>query len=372
MFSSRICIITTNKKGYSETFIRNHIQHLPFSKKVLYEGLSPVLYDWETEEPLYNPYFYKIQRHFVSKLKPFSEEEFISTYLSAYLKKNKIQIALAEFGPVGANVIEACMKAEVPLIVHFHGDDAHKEGFIKKYNGYQKLIKHAKGVICVSNAMKEQLSRLGFSDQQLHLIPYGIDVSFFSGGNPASSAPTFLAVGRFVDKKAPHLSILAFQKVLKKIPDAKLIMIGTGYLLSACKALARSLGISSQVEFKGICDQNEVQLYMKQSRAFLMHSVTPETGEKEGTPLSILEAGASGLPVISTFHAGIPEAVIHKKTGFLVNEYDIEKMSLYMIELAEKPDLAQQMGEAGKNHIKSSYSLNQQIKKLADVIKSCV
>ncbi len=103
-----------------------------------------------------------------------------------------------------------------------------------------------------------------------------------------------------------------------------------------------------------------------------MHSVTPETGEKEGTPLSILEAGAAGLPVVSTFHAGIPEAVIHNQTGFLTEEYDIAKMAEYMIELAKKPDLAQQMGEVGRDHIKNTYNLNRQIQKLADVISDCL
>jgi glycosyltransferase involved in cell wall biosynthesis len=334
--------------------------------------MSPVLYNWETEEPLCNPYFYKIKKHLFSKLGTFSEESFISTYLSTFLKKHKIQVVLAEFGPVGENVVGACEIAKIPLVVHFHGDDAHKKEYINRYNGYQKLVKYAKEVVCVSSTMKEQLTRIGFSNQQLHLIPYGIDVSFFSGGNSATSAPVFLAVGRFVDKKAPHLSILAFEKVLKKVPDAHLIMIGAGPLLSACKALVQSLGITAQVDFKGICTPNEVQQYMKNARAFLMHSVTPETGEKEGTPVSILEASASGLPVISTFHAGISEAVLHEKTGFLVNEYDIEKMSCYMIKLAENPSLAQQMGEAGKKHIKASYSLHQQTNKLADVIRSCV
>lgn len=369
MPSTRICLITTGKKGYSETFIRNHIKHLPFQKNVLYGGMSGILYDWNSDSPLINPFLYKIRKFLISRRGTFSSSKFVAGYLSRYLKKYRIQVVLAEFGPVGDNVLHACLKAKVPLVVHFHGDDAHGEKFINNSNGYQKLIKHAKAVICVSNAMKYSLSRLGFSEQQLHLIPYGIDTSFFSNGNPATSAPIFLAVGRFVDKKAPHLLILAFKKVLEKIPDARLVMIGTGHLLSACKSLVQSLGISSQVEFKGVCNQDEIQSYMKQARAFLMHSVTPESGEKEGTPLSILEASATGLPVISTFHAGIPEAVIHSKTGFLVNEHDIENMAKYIVELAGQPDLAQRMGEEGKKHIAANYDLSSQILKLAAVVE---
>lgn len=368
MSSTKLCIITTNKKGYSETFIRNHIEKLPFLKKTLYNGHLSILYDWDTDKPLSNLLLHKIQKRFFADTSS-TNEKYISTYLPQYLKQNKIQAVLAEFGPVGVNVLSACMKANVPLIVHFHGDDAHADKYVQKYQRYQKLVKHANAVICVSNTMLNQLKEYGFSNEQLHLIPYGIDTSFFKATNPLNAPPVFVAVGRFVDKKAPYLTILAFEKVIKKVPEARLIMIGTGPLLVACKGLAHALGISESIEFKGVCNPDEVQQNIQGARAFVMHSVTPETGEKEGTPLSILEASASGLPVISTFHAGIAEAVVHEKTGFLVNEYDFSQMAEFMIQLAEIPELAQQMGKEGRKHITSNYEIQQQISKLALVVK---
>ncbi len=353
--------------GYSETFIRNHINHLPFEKKVLYHGHLPVLYDWHTDKPISSQLLYK------AKLKLFRNfsykpTEYVSTYLPRYLKKNKIDVVLAEFGPVGANVQDACFKAQIPLIVHFHGDDAHAFTYRNKFQNYQELVKHVNSVVCVSESMRNQLREYGFSENQLNLIPYGIDTSFFSNSDPFNAPSVFISIGRFVNKKAPHLTILAFAEVLKEIPNAQLIFVGTGSLLVACKELAQALKISTKIKFKGVCTQEEVQQIIRSARAFVMHSVTPETGEKEGTPLSILEASASGLPVVSTFHAGISEAVIHKKTGLLVDEFDYKQMAEFMVQLAKDPELAQKMGKSGQEHIQRNYHLPTQIAKLTELI----
>ena len=360
----RIGIITTNKGTYSETFIKNHINELPFDKKVLYGGLS-LLRDWNTEQPLLYPLVMKL----ANKLSPRRASRLQTYRLARWIKKNKIQVVLAEFGPVGEQVIDACRQVNVPLVVHFHGDDAHAKKFIVPYNGYQRLTRHATAVIGVSKPMVKQLISLGFPKEKVHLIPYGIDTAFFAQGSPRSSPPDFVAVGRFVDKKAPHLTILAFSSVLQEVPNATLTLIGTGPLLTACKVLVDALQITEQVTFRGVCSPEQVQLQLQRSRAFLMHSVTPDTGGKEGTPLSILEASATGLPVVSTRHAGIPEAIVHGTSGFLVEERDIKRMAHYMTVLAKDASLAQQMGEAGQKHIAAHYNLSEQIAKLAAMIK---
>lgn len=368
-----IGIITTSKKNYSETFIRNHIQHLPFEKKVLYGGLSSLLFDWNTEKSLYNPYLYKVKKHLFSRWEIYNDEEIITSYLSSYLKKYKLRAVLAEFGPVGANVLKACLKTNVPLVVHFHGDDAHHHDFLEKYaENYRKLGQYAAAIIYVSETMKMQLLSLGIPENKIHKIVYGIDLGLFKGGKPAEVPPVFLAVGRFVDKKAPHLTILAFSKIIQEVPAARLIMVGTGPLLNGCRALVKALHIEEAVMFKGACTQDQVLELIKSSRAFIQHSVTPETGEKEGTPLSILEACAVGLPVVSTFHAGIPEAVLHEETGFLVQEYDIDSMAAYMLQLAKNPKLARKMGEKGSLHIARNNNLESQIAKLARVIENAI
>jgi len=104
------------------------------------------------------------------------------------------------------------------------------------------------------------------------------------------------------------------------------------------------------------------------ARLFVQHSVIAPSGDSEGLPNSILEAASIGLPVVSTFHAGIPEAVRDKQTGFLVKEHDIDGMAGYMIELLTNDELAVSMGKNARKHIENNYSLEGKKKNLLNIL----
>jgi glycosyltransferase involved in cell wall biosynthesis len=94
--------------------------------------------------------------------------------------------------------------------------------------------------------------------------------------------------------------------------------------------------------------------------------------DTEGTPVSILEASASGLPVVSTRHAGIPDVIIHERSGYIVEERDVEKMADYMIRLLKNPSLAKDMGSWGKENIRANFSMTRHISLLSEILlKAC-
>ena len=97
--------------------------------------------------------------------------------------------------------------------------------------------------------------------------------------------------------------------------------------------------------------------------------VTAVNGDTEGTPVGILEACASGLPIISTLHGGIKDAVNHAKTGYLVEENNVENMANYMIQVCENPLKAKEMGLNGRCHIEYNYQQKNQIQKIYNSIK---
>src|SRR3546814_21143924 len=101
-------------------------------------------------------------------------------------------------------------------------------------------------------------------------------------------------------------------------------MAGIGPLWQQTKELAARLNLEKAIDFAGVLTHEQVYERMKHTRAFVQHSVTAAAGDSEGTPNSILEASAAGLPVVSTRHAGIKEAVRHEETGFLVEEHDVD------------------------------------------------
>jgi glycosyltransferase involved in cell wall biosynthesis len=162
--------------------------------------------------------------------------------------------------------------------------------------------------------------------------------------------------------------IQAFAKCVKEFSDAKLIMIGEGELLQKSKALVEELKLTDSVQFTGALSQTDIALQYSNAMALVQHSITTAENDSEGTPLAIMEAGATGLPVISTWHAGIPDVVDDGITGFLVKEKDVNAMAEKMIYILENPLVAGSMGERAHEKITTQYSLEQYTKKKWEVI----
>jgi glycosyltransferase involved in cell wall biosynthesis len=259
------------------------------------------------------------------------------------------------------------------LIVHFHGYDASVNSVLAEHKEtYPRMFKIASAIIAVSRAMQRKLIALGAPEEKVHYNPYGVDCAQFSGADPEAAPPVFLAVGRFTEKKAPQITVSAFAGILESCPEARLRMIGAGLLLEKCQKLATDLGIEDAIEFLGAQPHSVIMREMQQARCLVQHSVVSPTGDSEGTPVTILEAGATGLPVVSTRHAGIPDVVIEGETGFLVDEHDDASMAEQMVRLAREPELAGMMGRAARTHVQKNFSKQQWIGSLWSIIESCI
>lgn len=358
-----------NKLNYSETFVDAHIRLLPDPKVVLYGGFFP-LYKPDGSlliESKAGLISYFIQKRLFKKKNIAVRTKALVKYLSA----NKIDVAFAEYGPTGALIAEACSVLNIPLIVNFHGFDIHHQPTVAEYlPSYQKMFKTAYAVIGVSRYMVSELIRIGLAPAKAVFNSCGVETSFFLPAPVSGSAPVFLSVARFAEKKGPLQVIEAFKLVLAQVPEAKLIMAGTGPLLEQSKKFAGELGIESSIDFKGIMTQQEIVGLMAISRAFVQHSRTAPSGDMEGTPVSVLEASSAGLPVISTRHAGIIDAVLENITGFLVDEMDVYKMSEHMITLARDPVLAAELGSRGRAHMIENYEMSARIATISGLLHS--
>jgi glycosyltransferase involved in cell wall biosynthesis len=144
-----------------------------------------------------------------------------------------------------------------------------------------------------------------------------------------------LQVGRFVEKKGHEYTIKALASLKKIFSNWRMSFVGDGPLLSKCQELAKDLGLDKQILFLGPLPPSRIAALMAQADAFLHHSVTATNGDQEGIPISIMEAMASGLPVISTMHSGIPELVENEVTGFLVPERNLERYTSALERLLE-------------------------------------
>ena len=371
MHTFNLCIIKPNKDSFSETFIQEHINRLPGNKKVLYGGSFPV-YDDKGNYLIKSKIgllSYLIQKRIFKK----KDIKIRTLALVAYLEAHKIDVVFAEYGTVGAMVTEACRLANKPLVIHYHGADVHHRKTVSEYlEFYKKAFQYASAFIAVSGDMVEELKRLGAPADKIHLASCGVDTAKFPQIDISGSNPNFLAIGRFVEKKSPQSIVKAFKIVSDQIPNARLWMVGQGPLFDDTRQLASGIGLADRIVFTGVLKTPAIKELVQQSRVFVQHSVTAVDGDKEGTPVTILEAGSSGLAIVSTKHAGIKEAVLDGQTGYLVNEHDIRGMADYMIKFATDIELAVKMGNDEAQHIRKNYDIRDRIATLAAILENAI
>ncbi len=369
----KICIARSEKGRYSETFIKNQIDYLSTYAEVfpVYDGRLP---QRSEDGSFLAPLPIRVGNLIVRAITGKRNNYFGNYGLKHFLKTNKIDVVLAEYGMAGVHILPVCRSLDIPMVVHFHGFDATQKKVLDQYGErYKVMFQQAAGIIAVSIEMKNKLISLEAPEEKISLIPYGIDLSKFCADSSRKKANIFLAVGRFIGKKSPMSTIRAFAEVKKKATDAKLIMIGKkDNLFQECEALAKELQLENDIIFPGIKAPAEIVAYMQEATVFVQHSVTAANGDKEGTPNTVLEAAACELPVVSTYHAGIPEAVINGRTGWLVKESDVQGMADYMLQLIQQPGKAIEMGREGRKHIEAHYDLKEQIKKLFEVLRKSV
>ena len=364
----RVCIV---QRSFTvvPTFIRAHAERLPGVVGVVSRDLGvpalngePVRCDERPRTALQ-----RFTRILQGRGKVWEDDR---AYETAF-RRTRADVILAEYGTHGVSILKACQRAAVPLVVHFHGADASRHKVLRRYSaGYRRMFTQAAAVIAVSRAMERKLISVGCPPGKLVYLPYGVDCDTFVGARPLTAPPQFLAVGRMVEKKAPNLTLMAFARVLEQCPDARLRMIGDGKLLDTCRNLAASLALDHAVAFLGSQSHETVRQEMHHARAFVQHSVTAADGDSEGTPVAILEAGAAGLPVVSTRHAGIPEVVVEGKTGLLVDEGRTDDMARHMLTLANDPSLADELGRNAAVHVRRHYTMAQNINRLTHVLEA--
>jgi glycosyltransferase involved in cell wall biosynthesis len=166
---------------------------------------------------------------------------------------------------------------------------------------------------------------------------------FFSAAAPVYGE-SIVSVGGLDDRKGMDTVIRAFAQVAS--PAARLVVVGGGPLKGALEQLARNLGVSKRVEFTGALATADVIARLNAARAFVIGS------RMDTSPNVVSEAHAIGLPVIGTAVGGIPEMIDEGKDGFLVARDDVPAMAERMTRLMQDRDLAQALGEAGREKVR--------------------
>ncbi|MFD2371713.1 glycosyltransferase [Brevibacillus sp. GCM10020057] len=292
--------------------------------------------------------------------------------LSAWLKKRKIKCLHARFGPAGLELLPFARKTGIPLITSFHGFDATKR--VRTNPRYRKalrkLFRKGKAFTVVSDHMKRRLIRLGCPAKKITLIRSGIDLRKFPMLPPQpveDGAFRLLSVGRLTEKKGMDTLVRAFASVRKKHPRAKLVIVGEGDQKPKLRRLIKKYRLGKQVVLKGALPHQEVQREMARCHLFVIACKTARNGDQEGIPNVLMEAMATGRPVVTTHHAGIPELVKHKETGYLVPERAPAKLGRMLNRVLDSQEEWPQVVERAREKVERNHNIDRQREKLEEL-----
>jgi len=266
-----------------------------------------------------------------------------------FLKRYGAGVIMGEYLDVSHAFFIATRELRIPFFAHAHGYDISQRirqpEWVSRYLDYRECA----GVITVSEHSRKILIGIGLPAGMIHTIPCSTDVPEELPDPPAHPGEIrCVAVGRMVPKKAPLLLLEAFRIAADQVPGLRLDFIGGGLLFEEASRFVIDHRLADRVRLHGAQKSDYVKRYLSDADIFVQHSRTdPETGDTEGLPVGVLEAMAQGIPVVSTRHAGIPEAVEEGATGLLGDEGDTEAMAESIVRLAKDESLRRRLGCAG-------------------------
>lgn len=286
----------------------------------------------------------------------------------AFIKEYNIKAIHAHKGNHGARILPLAREYGIPLITSFRGQDAsaHHNYFEINREKFSDLMKHGSLFLPVCQYFRKEMIQLGFPANRIGVLYGGIDLDRFSYSvrrKPRRRKFRILSVGRFVEKKGFDILLVAFAMVHEKYPNTELVIVGKGSdkYKEKLEEIVKLLHIQDAVHFKEPMHNQFIAEEMKNAHLFCLPSYTTNKGNIEGIPNVLKEAMASGLPVISTKHAGIPELIQHGKSGWLVGERDIEGLAKGMGKLLNNTRWWAKLSYHARVKVNKDFNLTRQI-----------
>jgi glycosyltransferase involved in cell wall biosynthesis len=296
-------------------------------------------------------------------------ERYERDQLAEFWELHNVRTVLAEYLQFAVQYVGLAKELGINFYAHAHGLDCsvllRQENWIVRYREFNQ----ASGVIVVSGKMKNALVGIGIRDQIITRIPCGVNAQPFFARPDRGLHVRFLAAGRVTGKKGPIFLLESFRRALQIAPGIEQHLVGMGELSEAVIQFIQAFSLESAVKLYGMQPPHVVQELLKECDVFVQHSViNSSTGDEEGFPVVILEAMAAGLPIVSTIHAGIPEAVVDGLTGYLVQERDVQAMAERMVDLASKYERRLAMGMKGSERVKAEFTWDRERRSLVETM----
>ena len=263
--------------------------------------------------------------------------EYLYKYFS-YQDQSQFDIVHAHFGNNGVKVavLKELGLITGKLITSFHGYDINLHNNIDPVKYYKSLFRKGDIFIANSNNTAKKLESFGCPKEKMRILPVGIDPQEFKPRIRSESAETIIiSVGRLVEFKGHKYGIRAVSELIRMNRKVKYLIVGEGYLKDNLKKLITTLKLDENVFLLGAKPKDEVIELLKQASIFLFPSINTRNRASEGQGLVLQEAQSCGLPVVAFDSGAISEGMCNEKTGYLIPEKDVYKMTLVLKKLID-------------------------------------
>lgn len=276
------------------------------------------------------------------------------------------------FGHTGVHLLPILQRWDRPTVVSFHGMDVQtredQPGYAERL---RELLQTVPLAMVRSESLKQRLLDLGCPEAKIRINRTGIPMDQFPWKQrklPEDGQAWHLVQAcRLIDKKGLDLTLQAFAGFSKSCPTAKLTIAGEGPLEDSLRQMARDLGVAERVHFAGFLDVDGLRELYHDAHLFIHPSRMTADQNQEGVPNSMVEAMATGLPVLATLHGGIPEAVESGRTGFLVPEDDGPALLHHLGLLTQSPETWRTFSEAAAQSARENFEQAAQIQRLESI-----
>jgi colanic acid/amylovoran biosynthesis glycosyltransferase len=268
-----------------------------------------------------------------------------------------------------------------PVFVHCHGYDVtfdlrHPDAPSKRYHpaDYQERVLALSrwATLIANSAFTARLLRAaGVAAERIVVKPLSAPIPAEPPVHPPTSCPQLLYLGRLVDFKGPDLVLQAFLGACDRGLDARLVMAGDGPLRATCELLRARSRHQDRVQLLGAVSAEQGARLRRQSDIFVAHNCQgPITGQVECFGVTIVEAMADGLPVLTARSGAVEETVVHNETGILVEPHDVRQQQEALLSLATDGQLRHRLGLAGWRRAMARYAPEVERQRLLEILTS--
>ena len=286
------------------------------------------------------------------------------------LRQHQPQLVHVYYGHKAVKYLPMLRRWGGPLIVSFHGMDV--RAAVYKADDPATLVEvfaRARLVLARSESLLVRLEEMGCPRAKLRLNRTAIPLDGLVTDvrrPPVDGQWIFLQACRLIAKKGLPTTLLAMRKIVDAWPQARLLVAGDGPLASEIQTLRNELNLEGNVDFLGWRSQGELHELYRRAHLFLHPSETTDSGDREGVPNALLEAMATGLPSVATFHGGIPEAVTDGVDGLLVPEKSPGALADAVLRATIDTSLLEGLSSAAALNVAAKFGLDGRLQALED------